>query len=47
MILFVLFIIACLGYYFEVSFDYVGEDDIFLIFFTAANRERKCIKIKF
>jgi hypothetical protein len=46
-LLIILFILSCLGYYFEVGFDYIEENNLFLIFFTAKKtRERKCIKIR-
>lgn len=47
LVLIILLLLCFVGYYFEVSFDYLKEENLFLIFFTAKNRKRKCIKIKF
>lgn len=41
-----LIILLILGWKFEVSFDYVEKERLFLIFYSAKNRERKCVKIK-
>ena len=41
-----LILLLLLQWKYQFSFDYVEESSLFLIFFTAKNRERKCIKIK-
>ena len=41
-----LLIVVLLQWKYQFRFDYVKESSLFLIFFTAKNRERKCIKIK-
>jgi len=44
-LLIILFIIYLIGWKFEVRFDYLKQENLFLIFYTAKNT-RKTIKIK-
>mgnify|MGYP003638039250 CR=1 FL=1 len=47
MITFILLLaVVVLQWKYQFKVDYVKDSSLFLIFFTAKNRERKCIKIK-
>ena len=45
-VLIVLFIAYVLIYKYKVDFDYIKDENLFLIFYSAKNNERKCLKIK-
>lgn len=45
-ILIILVIIGLLQFRFNLSFDYIEEESLFLVFYSAKNKQRKCVKIK-